>query len=419
MTAADVESRRAVAAASGFTLDMAFNGGGRRGSARPTNGGSDPLDRRSCVADQGAVPLDQPHLQPPVPRLRAGLHGRPVAVRHRTRPATPLDEPRRRSPRRSATTSPGRAAQGPRRSTATELVTGEHSGLKILPQQPDDNPNLAGALADTGIKLARQRTTPASPQQRTVGPALTVPRYPMNIFFNVGHAPPSRSTSTTGSTPAGPTAAAASARTTRPPPACIAPLTPPPATPTYIVPLETRIALGHVARPTTRARTTSTSPTWPRTGSLYPVLDSSSPATGRSSPTNTPIVNLRMTAIGAELQARAPGTPRSPPGTSPRTASATRSPSPRPAAPRCRSPCPQAPQTRRHRRLRRARTPGCGRAGPRPPSAGSPSPCPATRSRPTRPARHPRCAGEARRPAARPGRGARPGAVRPGDTSRD
>ncbi|MGW2997425.1 hypothetical protein ACWDA9_39105, partial [Streptomyces sp. NPDC001193] len=28
----------------------------------------------------------------------------------------------------------------------TELVTGEHSGLKTLPQQAQDNPNLAGAL---------------------------------------------------------------------------------------------------------------------------------------------------------------------------------------------------------------------------------------------------------------------------------
>ena len=32
----------------------------------------------------------------------------------------------------------------------TELVTGEHSGLRAPPQMPDDNPRLAGALAEAG-----------------------------------------------------------------------------------------------------------------------------------------------------------------------------------------------------------------------------------------------------------------------------
>ena len=32
-----------------------------------------------------------------------------------------------------------------------ELVTGEHSGMKVLPQQPADNPNLALALDDNDI----------------------------------------------------------------------------------------------------------------------------------------------------------------------------------------------------------------------------------------------------------------------------
>ena len=34
----------------------------------------------------------------------------------------------------------------------TELVTGEHGGLRAPPQMPDDNPRLAGALADAGIR---------------------------------------------------------------------------------------------------------------------------------------------------------------------------------------------------------------------------------------------------------------------------
>ncbi|MFJ3877895.1 hypothetical protein ACIPW5_10590 [Streptomyces sp. NPDC090077] len=67
----------------------------------------------------------------------------------------------------------------------SELVTGEHSGLKTLPQQPQDNPNLAGALADNGVKWAGSDNS-REPDQRAVGAALTVPRHPMNVYYNTG-----------------------------------------------------------------------------------------------------------------------------------------------------------------------------------------------------------------------------------------
>lgn len=67
----------------------------------------------------------------------------------------------------------------------TELVTGEHSGLKTNPQQPQDNPNLAGALADNGVKWAGSDNS-REPEQRAVGAALTVPRHPMNVYYNTG-----------------------------------------------------------------------------------------------------------------------------------------------------------------------------------------------------------------------------------------
>ncbi|MFD3323961.1 hypothetical protein [Streptomyces sp. NPDC058701] len=67
----------------------------------------------------------------------------------------------------------------------TELVTGEHSGLKTNPQQPQDNPNLAGALADNGVKWAGSDNS-REPAQRAVGAALTVPRHPMNVYYNTG-----------------------------------------------------------------------------------------------------------------------------------------------------------------------------------------------------------------------------------------
>jgi hypothetical protein len=65
----------------------------------------------------------------------------------------------------------------------TELVTGEHGGLKAPPQMPDDNPNLAGALQASGI-----RTVAADASQeddtRLVGAAVTVPRYPIDLDFD-------------------------------------------------------------------------------------------------------------------------------------------------------------------------------------------------------------------------------------------
>ncbi|UQX00839.1 hypothetical protein [Streptomyces sp. RerS4] len=67
----------------------------------------------------------------------------------------------------------------------TEIVTGEHSGLKTAPQQPADNPNLAGAFADNGIKWAGSDNS-REPVQRPVGAALTVPRHPMNVYYNTG-----------------------------------------------------------------------------------------------------------------------------------------------------------------------------------------------------------------------------------------
>ena len=69
-----------------------------------------------------------------------------------------------------------------------EVVTGEHSGLLTTPQQPNDNPFLAPAFAAVGVRYA------ASDASREPGTRLvqgstttrTVPRHPMNIFYNAG-----------------------------------------------------------------------------------------------------------------------------------------------------------------------------------------------------------------------------------------
>ncbi|MGC4937303.1 fibronectin type III domain-containing protein [Kribbella sp. DT2] len=68
-----------------------------------------------------------------------------------------------------------------------ELVTGEHSGLKSSPQMAVDNPNLAPALTARGIDYVASDAS-REPAQRAIGSTLTVPRYPMNIFYNVAKA---------------------------------------------------------------------------------------------------------------------------------------------------------------------------------------------------------------------------------------
>ncbi|MDP9395370.1 MAG: hypothetical protein M3Q27_14440 [Actinomycetota bacterium] len=57
-----------------------------------------------------------------------------------------------------------------------ELVTGEHSGL--------DNPNMPAALAKTGIQVIAADAS-RQPTPYAIGSAVTVPRYPSNVYYNV------------------------------------------------------------------------------------------------------------------------------------------------------------------------------------------------------------------------------------------
>ncbi|WP_129311387.1 hypothetical protein [Streptomyces sp. L2] len=184
-----------------------------------------------------------------------------------------------------------------------ELVTGEHSGLKILPQQPQDNPNLAPALADNGVKwLASDNSR--DPEQRVVGPATTVSRYPMNVFYNAGTASEeadeynwiytSRAQGGSGICEDNP------ATTT-----CLpAPLDTSTGYQDYIVPLETRIDLGHVLANDPKPHFIHQSNL--TEGRLaYPVLDGVLDGYDALFTDSTPLVNLRMKDIGTELQRRA------------------------------------------------------------------------------------------------------------------
>ena len=64
------------------------------------------------------------------------------------------------------------------------LATGEYSGLRILPQQPLDNPNLIAAMAPNKIRWIALDDS-RDPNMRFVGPALGVPRHPIDVGYDV------------------------------------------------------------------------------------------------------------------------------------------------------------------------------------------------------------------------------------------
>jgi hypothetical protein len=184
-----------------------------------------------------------------------------------------------------------------------ELVTGEHSGTKVLPQQSEDNPNLALALEDNDIAWLGSDNS-REPVQRRVGTATTVPRYPMNVFYNAGRAAEqvdeynwiytSRAQGGSGVCEDNP------ATTT-----CLAaPLDTATGYAEHIVPLETRIALGHVLSNDPRPHFIHQS-NLAEDRIAYPVLSGVLDGYGTLFADNTPVVNPRMKDIGTELRRRA------------------------------------------------------------------------------------------------------------------
>ncbi|WP_051705261.1 hypothetical protein [Streptomyces sp. NRRL S-455] len=183
-----------------------------------------------------------------------------------------------------------------------ELVTGEHSGLKTLPQQPDDNPDLAGALADTGVRWIASDNS-REPEQRTVGNALTVPRHPMNVYYNVGTAAEmadeynwvytSRADGGSGVCEDNPTST------------CLdEPLDLTTGYAEHIVPQEARTALGHVLAGDPRPHYAHQS-NLAEDRLLYPVMEKVLDDYRALFADNTPLENPRHSAIGTEVQRRA------------------------------------------------------------------------------------------------------------------
>jgi hypothetical protein len=184
----------------------------------------------------------------------------------------------------------------------SEVVTGEHSGLKILPQQPATNPHLGPALIANDISwLAADNSR--MPVQTAVGSALTVPRYPLNVYYNVAteaeqvdeynYIYTSRADGGSGVCEDNPATVT-----------CITPLSTSTGFTDYIVPLETGFALsrmlGNDPRPHFVHQANIT-----EGRILYPVLDSILSRYRSLLADNSPIVNPRLSESGVELKRQA------------------------------------------------------------------------------------------------------------------
>ncbi|MFF9847523.1 hypothetical protein [Streptomyces litmocidini] len=300
MTAADAQYAAAWQKSSGFTLDMVYNGG--QGEQWKTeHGGTDPLTDRlvadraqyrwinhtythpflGCVQDNTVVPW----------RCATDAAGNTLWV-SRSELSGQI--------RNNHNWAVGKGIPVDR----SELVTGEHSGLRTLPQQPVDNPNLAGALADNGVKWTASDDS-REPAQRAVGTgaAKTVPRHPMNVYYNVGTAAEmtdeynwiytSRADGGSGVCESDP------ASTCLP-----APLPTATGYADRIVPQEARTALSHVLGNDPRPHYVHQS-NLAEERLLYPVLDRVLADYRALFAANTPLVNPAQKDVGTELDRRA------------------------------------------------------------------------------------------------------------------
>ncbi|MFI8422830.1 hypothetical protein [Streptomyces sp. NPDC085479] len=297
MTAADAVYAAAWQKSSGFTLDMVYNGGqGEQWKAE--HGGSDPLAARliadraqyrwinhtythpylGCVQDNTTVPW----------QCAKNASGTTLWVSRAELSAQIRD-------------NLDWAARKGISVDRSELVTGEHSGLKTLPQQPADNPNLAGALADNGVKAIASDNS-REPRQRAVGAAKTVPRHPMNVYYNVGTA--AEMTDEYNWIYTSRAQGGSGACETNPASTCLpAPLDPATGYAEYIAPQEARIALGHVVANDPRPHYVHQS-NLAEERLLYPVLDRILADYRGLFAANTPIVNPRQKDVGTELTRR-------------------------------------------------------------------------------------------------------------------
>ncbi|MEU2058897.1 hypothetical protein [Streptomyces sp. NPDC013455] len=299
MTAADARYAASWQQSHGFTLDMVFNAGAGE-EWKEENGGTDPLtdqllaDRAKyrwvnhtythlflgCVQDVSAVPWS----------CAKNADGS-------TRWVSRSDISAQISDNHDWGLLHGLSLD------RGELVTGEHSGLKTLPQQPQDNPELGPALALNGVRWTASDNSRESAQRAVGSSTLTVPRHPMNVYYNVGTKAEMADEYNwiyTAKADGG-----SGICEDNPASTCLAePLDTATGYTDHIVPAEARTDLGHVLGNDPRPHYAHQS-NLAEDRLLYPVLERVLAGHRALFADNTPVVNLRQSAIGTELQNRA------------------------------------------------------------------------------------------------------------------
>ncbi|MGA5701352.1 hypothetical protein [Peterkaempfera bronchialis] len=298
MTTADEQYAKQWSGQHGFTLDFAYNGGGSE-DFKAENGGSDPLahqfitDQASfrwlnhtythqflgCVQDVTVVPW----------RCSKDSANKTVWT-------SQADITSQINDNLTWAATNGLTVD------RSVLVTGEHSGLVSNPQQPTDNPYLAPALAATGVAWTASDAS-REPQQRTLGSTRTVPRHPINIFYNAGRVEEEVDEYNwiyTSQAQGGSGSCEGSAVST-----CLpAPLDTTTGYQDYIVPLEARIDLGHVLANDPRPHFIHQS-NLAEDRIAYPLLERVLGDYNNLFTTGAPVVNPSQKEAGVELQRRA------------------------------------------------------------------------------------------------------------------
>ncbi|MCZ4125066.1 hypothetical protein [Streptomyces sp. H39-S7] len=298
MTPADAVYLKQWSAANGFTPDLMYNGGGSE-DYKAEHGGADPLAAQ-LLADRSAYRWVNHTYTHPYLGCVQDVSVVPWKCSTTTTGATVWTSKADITAQIKDNTT--WATQHGLTVNKQELLTGEHSGLKILPQQPVDNPNLATSLTATGVTVLGSDNS-RDPQQRKVGPALTVPRFPMNVFYNAGRANEEVDEYNwiyTSAADGGSGICEGSATST-----CLpAPLDTATGYASYIVPLEARTDLAHVLSNNPRPHYVHQS-NFAEDRIAYPVMEKILGDYKDLYATSTPIVNLKMAEISAELAKRA------------------------------------------------------------------------------------------------------------------
>jgi hypothetical protein len=184
--------------------------------------------------------------------------------------------------------------------STTEFAPGEYSGLRLLPQQPDDNPNLVDAINQDGIQWVAMDAS-REPAMRPIGTALGLPRHPIDVFYNVA----SKADETSeynwiyDSTADGGSGVCQTSTVQT----CLAPLNLKTGWSSFILPTQIRTMLGSVLENDPRPFYMHQSNiTGDRLG--YPLMNGVLSDYRSVFAGNTPIVNQRMSADGEALNAQ-------------------------------------------------------------------------------------------------------------------